>query len=227
MSLITCPECGNRISEYADNCPSCGCPSRLWKTSAIPSYLKTGQRFSMGSWGGEAIDWRVLDVSGRTALVIADKVIDYVEYDDTFTVITWEDCTLRQWLNGTFYSQAFSSDEKAFIRTSTISNPDNRTYNTRGDNATTDRVFCLSIDEAKQFFSGDGDRTAVSTAHARNRCAYSYDPDIPAAWWLRSPGNSQDYAAYVFIFGSVEEGGCRVDHTLPGVRPALYINLES
>jgi endogenous inhibitor of DNA gyrase (YacG/DUF329 family) len=29
MSLIKCPECGNKISEHAESCPSCGRPMRM------------------------------------------------------------------------------------------------------------------------------------------------------------------------------------------------------
>ncbi len=31
MALIICPECGRKISEYADFCPSCGCPKAFIK----------------------------------------------------------------------------------------------------------------------------------------------------------------------------------------------------
>ena len=29
MALIECPECNNKISEYANNCPHCGCPKQV------------------------------------------------------------------------------------------------------------------------------------------------------------------------------------------------------
>lgn len=31
MGVIKCFECGNKVSEYADKCPSCGCPIDLIK----------------------------------------------------------------------------------------------------------------------------------------------------------------------------------------------------
>lgn len=31
MALIKCPECGNDISDKADICPKCGCPSSVWR----------------------------------------------------------------------------------------------------------------------------------------------------------------------------------------------------
>lgn len=33
MSLIKCIECGNEVSEFAENCPKCGCPVIISKNS--------------------------------------------------------------------------------------------------------------------------------------------------------------------------------------------------
>ena len=53
--------------------------------------------------------------------------------------------------------------------------------------------------------------------------------DKPAwMWWLRSPGKYQDFAANVFLDGSLDE---RYIHMVPYdsvcVRPAFWLNLES
>jgi len=45
-------------------------------------------------------------------------------------------------------------------------------------------------------------------------------------WWLRSPGHNQYYAANVNIGGTVNLNGTHVSTEL-GVRPALWLNLES
>lgn len=34
MPLIKCPECGREISDKAESCPGCGCPSSEWKKSS-------------------------------------------------------------------------------------------------------------------------------------------------------------------------------------------------
>jgi hypothetical protein len=41
MPLITCPDCGRRISDAANSCPNCGRPSRL-QAHAGPSYAGAG-----------------------------------------------------------------------------------------------------------------------------------------------------------------------------------------
>lgn len=40
MALIVCPECGKEISEHAQQCPNCGCPSSAWKTANDASSAK-------------------------------------------------------------------------------------------------------------------------------------------------------------------------------------------
>lgn len=37
MALLTCPECGNTISDKATRCPKCGCPARQWQNHNEPS----------------------------------------------------------------------------------------------------------------------------------------------------------------------------------------------
>ena len=59
------------------------------------------------------IRWQVLERNGDELLLLADKILDRKAYNDEYTSITWEDCTLRTWLNSDFYNSAFSSAEKA------------------------------------------------------------------------------------------------------------------
>jgi len=42
MSLIKCPECGHKISEYAEKCPECNCPmDKIKELLSIQSKIKT------------------------------------------------------------------------------------------------------------------------------------------------------------------------------------------
>jgi hypothetical protein len=36
MALFTCPECGNKVSSFAESCPKCGCPIDRVLAAAIP-----------------------------------------------------------------------------------------------------------------------------------------------------------------------------------------------
>lgn len=79
---------------------------------------------------------------------------------------TWETCTLRQWLNNNFFNAAFSGYERAMIPTVTVSADENPEYSTDHGNATQDRVFLLSIDEANKYFGSDSERRCKPTDYA-------------------------------------------------------------
>lgn len=48
----------------------------------------------------DKIKWRVLEVNGNTAFLLADKVLDAQKYNNKIESITWSSSTIRSWLNG-------------------------------------------------------------------------------------------------------------------------------
>ena len=191
--------------------------------------VSVGDHFTFGNYpqgeDGEEqpIEWRVLAVESGKALVISEKLLDYVPYNREYTDVTWETCTLRTWMNNGFLNNAFNSDEQAKLVTITNQNPNNPTYGTEGGNATQDRIFALSIDEAKKYFSSDSDRKAYTTDYTHKK-EYDHD-DRSEWWWLRSPGRSSNYAAVVFGSGNVDQNGSYVNLNNVAVRPAFWLNL--
>ncbi len=79
---------------------------------------------TFGTYNSAAISWRVLsiDVDNNRALLITTQILEKRAYNDTNTSITWENCTLRSWLNGDFLNN-FSSDEQSKIVQVTNTNP--------------------------------------------------------------------------------------------------------
>ena len=169
--------------------------------------------------GQEEIEWIVLDVKDGKALLISKYGLDCQPYNTTYTNVTWETCTLRNWLNTTFYTTAFNTNQQSKIISTRLTNADNPFYGTEGGNNTTDKVFLLSIDEAEQYFSSDTARIVTATEYARGPRA--------SDWWLRSPGYYSLNAAYVDYDGSVYSNSIVVYFDAIAVRPALWINLES
>ena len=178
--------------------------------------------------GPEEIKWRVMAAEGNRVLLISEYALDAKPYNEKYTDITWENCTLREWLNGEFLQTAFNSGEQGKIETTHIINDDNPSYGTNGGNDTYDKVFLLSIEEVNNYFSSDDERKAVVTKFAEANGAY-VDMDCGGTgWWcLRSPGNFTDYAANVLPDGSVDNYGNYVYITVGVVRPALWINQGS
>ena len=140
--------------------------------------------------------------------------MDAKPYNNTFCDITWSKCTLRRWLNGQFMEMAFNALEQALIETSYLGN--------NADPETKDRVFLLSIGEAKIFFSNDNDRKAKSTDYAIKKDADTDDDS--ACWWLRSRGSYGNDAAIVCTDGSLYYNGFLVNISC-SVRPAFRIAL--
>ena len=205
-------------------------PQPVKKTPPAPSKsYRVGDRIPFGQYpqgaNGEMqpLEWRVLAVENGRALLITDKLIDYVEYNESYANVTWETCTLRKWMNSYFISKAFSSSQQAQIVTVTNQNPNNPKYGTKGGNTTQDRVFALSIDEAKKYFSSDSDRKAYTTDYAHKK---GYDQkDLSDWWWLRSPGFGSIYAADVHDDGDISQHGNGVNDGNVAVRPAFWLNL--
>ncbi len=176
--------------------------------------------------GGEVqpLEWRVLEVQDGVALLLTDKLIDYVPYNVDYLVVTWETCTLRRWMNDVFISKAFNSSEQSRLVVSNNSNPDNPAYRTKGGNDTQDRVFALSIPEAQRYFASVSARTAYTTDYAHTK---GYDcKDRSDYWWLRSPGYFTYDAASITTDGCVSSIGSDVKLRNIAVRLACRIHLS-
>ena len=177
--------------------------------SASVSY-ETGDVFSFGKKDGNYIGWRVLSEKDDGFLLISDKVLDYMPYNVEYLNVTWEDSSLREYLNGTFYEDNFSESEKEHIELSLISNAGNSEYGSIVGNDTLDYFYLLSMEEAEEYFETDEDRRAV------------YLSDGSAAyWWLRTPGQYNTTASLVLAVGIIKESGMDVDIER-GVRPVFY-----
>ena len=189
--------------------------------------------------GKEDIEWLVLEVKDGKALVISKYALDCKQYNSSHTDITWEKSSLRKWLNDDFINSAFSDDEKKEIVTGTVPADENPGNVTDPGNATQDQVFLLSIVEANKYFDYNDSRKCKPTAYAIANGAYVNGADGYCWWWLRSPGNFQDRAAFVDSYGLVSEVGddvgdtqdlyeygLNIDHDNDCVRPALWIDLN-
>ena len=179
------------------------------------------------------IEWRVLTVNDKKALLISEYALDCKQYNTSEAGVTWENCSLRKWLNGTFLNNAFSAEEQAQIQNTTVSADKNPKYSTNPGNATTDKVFLLSINEAEKYFTNDEARKCAPTAYAKAQGAWTHDNyktssgEATCRWWLRSPGGNQSLAASVNYVGSVDYYGYSAYISNFCVRPALWINLDS
>lgn len=215
--------------EYKDSTEKLQSIKPLLLAKAKPGdtvFLGTYEQDNNTSNGKEDIAWLVLEVKDGKALVVSKYALDCKQYNTSNTDVTWETCTLRKWLNNDFINAAFSSYEKAMIPTVTVSADKNPDYSANPGNATQDQVFLLSITEANKYFNSTGARQCEPTDYAVANGAWESDSGNFCWWWLRSPGVTQDSAAYVYSGGDVIESGNAVDIGTSAVRPAMWISIS-
>ena len=254
-----CPECG-RKGNTGKFCGGCGHPAPEIAeqeetdftngTNKADRTIVVGDIITFGRYeqdnnsenGPEAIEWIVLDYdkTGKRALLLSRYGLDAKPYNTETISITWEECTIRKWLNKDFFNAAFNQKEQAAILMTAVDNSVSQGYSeftTIGGNKTKDRLFLLSYKESNRYldvaFKDDGNNmksrvapTAYAIANgAFTREYYTEDGDVAGEWWLRSPGNRQYTAARVSSSGSLTSSDVRRGDGV--VRPAIWINLKS
>jgi ribosomal protein L40E len=209
-------------------------------SATVKKNYSVGDTIKFGSYpyseNGEekAIEWQILEkYTNGTALVISKYALDNVKYNEKDESVTWETSTIRKWLNNDFYNMAFRNANKNLIVESYLENKGNTKWNTKGGNNTNDKIFLLSTDEARKYFSSDEKRKLWPTPYAKGSNSKEGNLDTSSSsdsscwWWLRSPGSNQSYAAFVFSGGYVDSLGRHVYGASGAVRVALKINLNN
>lgn len=187
----------------------------------------------------EPLTWRVLDPD--EGYIMCDNAIDSQSYqnfvirkddklynskDFTNYVSDWETCSLRQWLNKTFYNTAFSREEKMLIGTTFLENnsPDGTWFGTD----TGDKIFILSFDDViNSAYGFDSSISEFDKARKLKGTDYSKCQGVYISlgyphWWLRTPGNAE--AVYLVSSYGWAAPGQGVYGTGVGVVPALKLN---
>lgn len=203
--------------------------------------------------GPEAITWKVLACESDTALLISERVLDYLPYDTNGSA-RWDTSSLRAELNGTFYDSAFSDEEKAVMTTSSAEPYDNPVTGVQDDSAATeDMVFIPSLKQANDYFQDALARvtwgTAYAVAHAREQASalgetlaedFGGSAKPGTDWLLRTPGQDGSTVAIARDtwyyttedFDRVTNGGyCFRDGGVTdfrtGVRPCIRVRIPA
>ena len=176
--------------------------------------------------GPEPIEWRVLRVEDGEALLVSRYCLDSMPYyDKGRSKASWEKSTLRAWLNAEFLETAFDDAERQALIT--------RELSTRYEKKkTTDTVFLLTNEDAKQCFANHADRMPQPTAYAIARGAkLSGKYDNCVHWWLRNPSwEFWNKASFVAASGGVVtcgENSGFVEAKGFCVRPAVSVDLAA
>lgn len=195
--------------------------------SSIGSIIEFGsyEQDNDMSDGKEKIEWRVIDKEGDRIMLISEYALDCELYNASWTSVSWETCSLRLWLNNSFYNSAFSEEEKKIISLTSVTADTNPYFDVSSGHSTEDRVFLLSLLEADRYFNSGASRRCQATAYARSFNIHM-DNNGYCWWWLRSPGHDSSYAASIDLNGAFCFPGNQVINTGMAIRPALWIDLS-
>lgn len=193
----------------------------------------------------EPIKWRVLSVnaSGTDAFLMAENTLDVQQYhdnEDEKETVTWENSSLRKWLNDDFINTAFTPDEQNAILETEITNKKNQYADSSavpGDGKNTkDKVYLLSFEEATTQSYGFTERIEeMEYTQARftentdyvNSGGTIKSQDYVGEYWLRTLGNSKGHASAVSTtYGDIpKESTSEVTDTTKSIRPVLHLDL--
>lgn len=192
--------------------------------------------------GKENIAWRILVKEDNRMLLISEYALDCKPYNTIYEDVTWETCSLRKWLNHNFMNVAFSAEEKKMIPSVSVSAGKNPKCSTDPGNATSDRIFLLSVREADYYFSSyskagyyfsDYDAKqceptayAIANGAETDNDTYLKGGTSVCNWWLRSPGTDQKCATIIDIPGGFNIYAS-VNRDVFCVRPAMWIDIEN
>lgn len=179
----------------------------------------------------EMIEWLVLDVQGDKALLLSVDALDAVPFHKNYNPVAWEGSSLRSWLNDTFLETAFDAEEQMLIQTTRVDNSaeqGNEKWGNKDNRATSDKVFLLSCEEINRYFPDIQSRICKPTKYAISRGAdvRMLNDGVTEAgwWWLRSPGEKANHAAYISFKGECWSNA--VGNGYLSVRPAMWIDLD-
>ena len=185
---------------------------------------KVGDTFQFGEYEQDRdglvkspIEWMILEKEKGRVLMVSKYALDVKPYNTTDTNITWESCSLREWLNGTFLEHAFSQSEQDMIKLTS-------------NESSQDKVFLLSRTEVQSYFKTDEERKVERTEYAAEKIGY----DGYGSWWLRSQtdayfSNAADTvdgngSLYLTWSRKIRILAFRVDQNL-SVRPVIWVDI--
>lgn len=194
-------------------------------------------------WFGD-YEWIVLDIVDEKALLITKHIISQGSYHNKYEGVTWEDSSIRKYLNSDFLKIFNNQERKRIARTNTR-NLDNQWHHSNGGSNTEDFVFLLSIEEVACRYFGDSCRKLHNPgknqrywlerkdANKHKRVATLLSNQNQAWWWwLRSPGRFNVRVAYVHGDGNIGiqgnnvlKGNSKDGRCTGGIRPAMWINI--
>nr|AHF24738.1 hypothetical protein [uncultured bacterium Contig12] len=205
----------------------------------------------------EPLVWRVLEVRDGTALLLSNAAVECAPFQADLRDVSWENCTLRSWLNGygaqenasgndysgdgeSFLDSAFSAEEQDAILETTVRNEANYYFGMDSGSPTKDRIFLPAESELFIYDSseihGFSRRDEVAdrakqfqpTGYALRRGVWVETGERGNVFWItRTTGYTHSNVVYVDESGYMYNRGILVTCRDAAIIPALVLDLNS
>ena len=205
----------------------------------------------------EPLIWRALEVRDGTVLLLSNAAVECGSFQADLQDVSWENCTLRSWLNGygisanasaidysgsgeSFLDLAFSAKEQEAILETAVRNEANYYFGMDSGEETDDRIFLLAESEIFIYDSaqihGFSRRDEVAdrakqfkpTDYAiRKGIWYEQNGSRNVFWITRTTGYTHANVVYVDESGYMFNRGILVTCKDAAIIPALVLDLDS
>ncbi|MDO5563644.1 MAG: DUF6273 domain-containing protein [Eubacteriales bacterium] len=211
--------------------------SATLRTNFGTSDFRVGNYVQFGSYAQsthdynskEKIRWKILDIKDGKALLIAEKGLDCKQYNSTLTPVNWSNSSLRNWLNTTFYKNAFNKNERELIVRSRIGTSKNKTTGISSGKASNDYVFIPSEGEVNTYLGSENNSKCKASSYAIWQGAWaSVDSSVYSNgfYWLRNQGIDNYTSMVVDAYGRKSPMGVTILATNVLVRPEIWVSIE-
>jgi hypothetical protein len=174
--------------------------------------------------GKEMIEWMVVDSSNDRILLVSKTALEIMAYDESTDKVSWEDSSIRIWLNGAFINDAFTNEEQEDILQTTLLNSTASEEEGAEIQKTRDKIFLLSADDLDLYFPKADSRKCVLSTQA-GKSGIKTGPDGSCNWWLRSLNLEKNGSVQTVsgVDGSILDSSYEFQNA---VRPAMWIKSD-
>ena len=171
--------------------------------------------YAPGEASAEPVEWLVLERTGNVVTMVSKYLIDAKPYEASGEAKSWQDCSLREWLNRKFISQAFTDAERNALVTTALDNG--------SEPQTEDWVYLLSEEDINRFFPEEGSGSAEKSK-ALDAAQIMDDFNW---WWLRTKDDTYGNPKIVNTSGAVSINWDGYGFEGSGGRPAIGVALAA
>lgn len=167
--------------------------------------------------GKEPIMWRVLANDGNKMLLVSEYGLDTKIFNSKLS--TWNDSSIREWLNGDFCNDSLPYGlRKKIVKTTNITELNN-------EQPTSDYVFLLSMTEVETYFVTDESRICYLTDYAVSQGAFKYDDSYACHWFTRTISGENKAIVNVRTRGNLRYVDTNPYDAGYAIRPAMWVKI--